>query len=648
MKQSGNFQNYKKVFFYLLVAFIVLLIAILVIFTNNKSTNEPIVDVEKTDRIEKLHLFGNKEIIIEQGEKYIEPGYYALSSTGELKTDDVIVTPDVFDSSIPGTYYINYVIGNKIETRTVIVKEKESKENEESILTLELKGDSTVILEEGNEYVEPGYTATDTIDGDLTNDVNVEENINTLVPGTYTITYEVQNSSGDKITKTRTVIVKETTLNVELKTNLNSNYTNKNIIVTINVDGNNFLYLKYPDGTISNEKKSTYTITKNGYYEFLIYDKNNHFITKELNVTEIDKEGPSGTCSLVNKNGKSTITVKADDNLSGIYNYKYYGNDKLLKTDSNSIYSSNTTYKSSYVLVSDNASNTSKINCTVSNKTTIVNKYDYLEMHFIVSGYNDDAILIRTGEATILIDTGRKGAEKRVIPYLQGLGVKTIDAIIGSHPHYNHIQAQAFIIENFKVKQSLYSVDLNTCVSKHYCESKDVLYIKDAIKKNNIPMKVTKAGDKITIGDMTLYFLGPYKLNNTSKYMQNANSSIFILKYKNNTFMFTGDTGGTPFTYAKLKPYADKLKISLNVDMLKYPHHGNAGIETTLLNAIKPEYIIIPNYKYGKYPTSSNKTKIKNTRAKIYQNASDGNIVLKSDGKNITVKKNQSASSYKR
>lgn len=633
----------KKTIFIIFSIFIILLISLFV-YINNKNENNDVVDVQTTDKVSKLVLFGKSTITLDEGARYVEPGYYAVTESGLLRTEDVIVTPDIVDTTKPGTYVINYVIDDKIEKRTIIVLEKEVGE-----LSLTLKGESIIILNTKEEYQEPGFSATDSVLGDITDKVTVTGNIDTNIPGTYELIYEIKNDKDEKITKTRTIIVNEEQTTVDISTNISKEYINQNVIATIKVTGDNFSYIRYPDNTVSKNKISTYTITKNGYYEFYIYDNNLNYTIKTLNVTTIDKNPPTGTCNATIKNGVVNINVKADDNLSGIKEYRYYGNSKLLATKQTNSYSLNTNYTSFYVNVVDNASNIGKINCSIKNEENKVDpKYDYLEMHFIVSGHNDDAILIRTGNGTILIDSGRIGCADKVVPYLQNLGISSIDAIIGSHPHFNHIQAQSKVIENFKVKSSYYTVDLNTCAAKHYCEATDVLYIKDAIKKYNIPMNVTHAGDIVKIGDMTLYFIGPYTLNNTASSMQNYNSSIFILKYKNNTFMFTGDAPSSIFSYSKIKPYADKLGISLKVDVLKYPHHGNTNIEVEALNAAKPKYVIIPNYAYGQYPTSANKTKIRNIGATIYQNATDGNIVLISDGNNITVKTKQTASSYKR
>lgn len=59
----------------------------------------------------------------------------------------------------------------------------------------------------GPTFTDPGYIATDNIDGDITDMVRVTGTVNTLIPGTYTISYEVTDSSGNIGRQNRTVTV---------------------------------------------------------------------------------------------------------------------------------------------------------------------------------------------------------------------------------------------------------------------------------------------------------------------------------------------------------------------------------------------------------------------------------------------------------
>lgn len=59
-----------------------------------------------------------------------------------------------------------------------------------------------------NSYIEPGYTATDDVDGDITANVIVTGTVDTTAPGRYKLYYDVTDSSGNTaIQQARTVIV---------------------------------------------------------------------------------------------------------------------------------------------------------------------------------------------------------------------------------------------------------------------------------------------------------------------------------------------------------------------------------------------------------------------------------------------------------
>ena len=619
----------------LIIFFIILAIIIGILFINRKDNNDSEID---EPIIKELILAGSDVITLKQGEEYVEPGYYIIDKDGNLRNDEVSINLNNLDTTKIGTYIIQYCVGDKFRERKVIVTESVGK------LTLDLNGSEKILLNINEEYVELGFTASDSILGDITNKVKVTGEVNTSVKGVYELIYEVENGS-EKVTKKRIVVV-GSELDVLITSNNLNSYTNSSITLDIVVEGNNFSYIKYPDNRVSKEKKTNYVINENGVYTFYVYSNDLNYITKEIEITNIDKVKPSGSCSVVKKDNTLSYTVYATDSLSGIKEYKYYGDNKLLSTSDTYSYKVNKSYSNAHVDVIDKSGNIASINCEINEEVEPI-KNDYLEMHFIISGHNDDAILIRTGLTTLLIDGGRIGCASDIIPYIETLGVKTFDAIIGSHVHYNHVQAQSKIIEKFNVKSAYYPVDLNTCVKNKYCESDDVKYIKDAINNNNIKMNIMNPGDLITIKDVSLYVIGPKELRSGTD-PQNYNSSIFILKYKNNTFMFTGDAPSSVFSLNKIKSYADKLNISLDVDMIKYPHHGNTTIETDILNASKPKYVIIPNYNYGQYPSSENKNKITKVGAKIYQMATDGNIVLISDGNNIEIKIKQKAETYKR
>ena len=107
-----------------------------------------------------------------------------------------------------------------------------------------------IVLNQGEEYIEPGYSAYDTLDGDLTDLVEIIGSVDIYTPGTYTLTYKVTNSSRNSETLTRKIIVNESIIEAKLTQNTN-NYTNTNVVITVSVFGTNFSYVRFPNSTVS-------------------------------------------------------------------------------------------------------------------------------------------------------------------------------------------------------------------------------------------------------------------------------------------------------------------------------------------------------------------------------------------------------------
>lgn len=72
-----------------------------------------------------------------------------------------------------------------------------------------LNGDAEIELNVGESYKELGATAEDNVDGDLTDEIEITGEVNTDIPGKYTITYTVSDAAGNVATKTRVVYVVE-------------------------------------------------------------------------------------------------------------------------------------------------------------------------------------------------------------------------------------------------------------------------------------------------------------------------------------------------------------------------------------------------------------------------------------------------------
>jgi hypothetical protein len=76
---------------------------------------------------------------------------------------------------------------------------------------VQLRGEATINVMVDAAYSDPGATATDREDGDLTSRIVVTNPVNTAVIGSYTVRYTVSDLSGNSAAATRTVNVQAQT-----------------------------------------------------------------------------------------------------------------------------------------------------------------------------------------------------------------------------------------------------------------------------------------------------------------------------------------------------------------------------------------------------------------------------------------------------
>ena len=335
-KIDFNNIDYKKI---IIFSGIVLLVIIGIILITKNKRNNYFIDLD-----------GEDLIMIYKDSEYVEPGYSARNNKGVDFTDKVVVSDDV-NTSVVGDYKVIYTLGDTRVVRYVSVIEKPI-----GATSIYLSGEVTMYLRVGDTYLEPGYTVIDSIDSNLTDKVIVKNEVDTSKEGIYRITYMVTNSTGVSTQVSRTVIVMGSNISISLD---NEKITNGSVGINIYVVDNYFDYMVAPNGERVSEKKYSYQVNENGEYKFSIYDKLGKSQEKSILVSNIDKEAPSGSCTGLYGNGKTSINIKAVDN-TGISKYVVNGRD----------YSSNNItldkdYSSVSVVIYDKALNSKSINCSM-------------------------------------------------------------------------------------------------------------------------------------------------------------------------------------------------------------------------------------------------------------------------------------------
>lgn len=263
---------------------------------------------------------------------------------------------------------------------------------------------------------------------------------------------------------------------------------------------------------------------------------------------------------------------------------------------------------------------------TSSNKNTASgskkssSKGQTLSVHFIDVGQGD-SMLITIGSHAMLIDAGGNDKGTAVQLYLKKQGIKTLDYVIGTHPDADHIGGLDVIIYKFNCKKILMPDYKRTTATY-----RDVI---SSIKSKNYSMTHPKVGKKYTLGNASFTITGPVKKYDAT----NDNSISLRLTYKNNSFLFTGDT--TKDAEPDVISHAKTLKA----DVLKIAHHASKYSTTSaFFSAVNPQYAVIScseDNSYG-FPSARVLNLLRSNKVKTFRTDEQGSIIATSNGNKIT------------
>ena len=156
-----------------------------------------------------IALIGDALLELSQGTTYTEPGVSATDPEDGDLTDQVVIDGQV-NASVPGVYTLRYSVSDQQGLSATVTRAVQviSLPVENTHPTITLFGEATLRIDLGGVFEEPGFTASDEQDGDLTNAVAVYGMVDTSSPGSYTLEYTVTDAGGLTAAMIREVIVR--------------------------------------------------------------------------------------------------------------------------------------------------------------------------------------------------------------------------------------------------------------------------------------------------------------------------------------------------------------------------------------------------------------------------------------------------------
>ncbi|HOJ43238.1 MAG TPA: DNA internalization-related competence protein ComEC/Rec2 [Syntrophorhabdaceae bacterium] len=257
--------------------------------------------------------------------------------------------------------------------------------------------------------------------------------------------------------------------------------------------------------------------------------------------------------------------------------------------------------------------------------------YNELCINFIDVGMGD-AILVEAPKGKrILIDGGQRfngdfdTGKYVVTPILLSKKILTIDYVINTHPHSDHLGGLIYILEHFNVKRFV--------TSGFFIQ--EPLFL-DAIimcRNKGIDIEIWHTGTEILLkDDFFITVFNPdrdypaYNFNNTSL--------VLKLRYGKKSILLTGDME---------RDIEERLILNnmpLMADVLKVPHHGSNGASSLpFLLAVKPKIAILSvGMGIKGLPGKEALNRYKSLSIPVLSTLKNGFISVCTDGKKVSVK----------
>ncbi|WP_152603845.1 immunoglobulin-like domain-containing protein, partial [Jejuia pallidilutea] len=219
-----------------------------------------------------ITLNGVASIYLNVGDIYVEQGATAVDDLDGDITANIVIGGDVVNTNIVGTYNVTYNVSDNAGNAAVQLNRIVNVLSDVTAPIITLNGSSSISLNVGDVYIEQGATALDNLDGDITADIVITDNVNTLIAGTYFVDYNVSDASGNLAnTVTRTVnVIADTVVptlaligSATINLNVGDIYNEQGATASDNIDGDITANIVIGGDTVNTNLAGTYIVTYN-------------------------------------------------------------------------------------------------------------------------------------------------------------------------------------------------------------------------------------------------------------------------------------------------------------------------------------------------------------------------------------------------
>jgi competence protein ComEC len=245
-----------------------------------------------------------------------------------------------------------------------------------------------------------------------------------------------------------------------------------------------------------------------------------------------------------------------------------------------------------------------------------------LSVHFLDVGQADSALILLPNGENMLIDGGESTNADTIIRYLRSHDVTTIDYLVATHPHADHIGGLPAIINAFEI-HSIFMPRVT-----HTTQTFERLLT--SIQDKGLQIDEAKGGTNIlSLPGLEIDIIAPIRFDFTNL---NDHSAVIRLVFGNTSFLFMGDAEAASENH---------ITADVSADVLKVGHHGSrTSTSAAFLRRVAPSHAVISvgRNSYG-HPTDDVLSRLDDAGVKVYRTDMVGTIIFTSDGESIIVDK---------